>query len=116
VNKLNVERRFEGGEKSDLISEELPLRLRSQILRILVNPEIVLQLSGFYSSIIRTRIADGFVCRLITSMVVWFHRPRKRTPIPSKGIGALYIYRVVPLSVCTLISESPIGRNPHSRR
>ena len=85
-------------------------------MRILVNPEIVLQLSGFYSSIIRTRIADGFVCRLITSMVVWFHRPRKRTPIPSKWIGALYIYRVVPLSVCTLISESPIGRNPHSRR
>ena len=29
--RWNVERRFEGGEKSDLISEELPLRLRSQI-------------------------------------------------------------------------------------
>ena len=61
-------------------------------MRILVNPEIVLQLSGFYSSIIRTRIADGFVCRLITPLVVWFHRPRKRTPIPAEGTGELYSY------------------------
>lgn len=31
IPTLIVERRFEGGEKSDLISEELPLRLYSQI-------------------------------------------------------------------------------------
>jgi hypothetical protein len=33
---------------------------------ILVNPEIVLQISGFYSSIIRTHLADGVACHLMT--------------------------------------------------
>jgi hypothetical protein len=35
-------------------------------LTILVNPEIVLQISGFYSSIIRTHLADGVACHLMT--------------------------------------------------
>ena len=42
------------------------VRYYAERLTILVNPEIVLQISGFYSSIIRTHFADGVACHLMT--------------------------------------------------
>jgi hypothetical protein len=47
-------------------NEELLEALEEEKMTILVNPEIVLQISGFYSSIIRTHLADGVACHLMT--------------------------------------------------